>query len=409
MPESAGGDGDSKHRGCLPMPDNLTTYPIPHDPEATALFWRDRGICVPAPRTAPDTATDEPDDPQQAELPTGPTHVAARRTTDQLASARLFIAAAGRVTFDRGRATLKAVWMSVAYYASLGAGPERVCFAKVETLANRALVSERTVQYHLATLAGHGLIQTAHRTGGHAPNHWDVSEVSPSVLGCKDCRAGVQGLRPRGARVAADVSNRSSAPTEQELLASYKQPDGACAPPSAQNRKDPPQETKREQPTQTAEPAQAPAQGKTDTGGVTRRGATKNQIGFLIVLADRVGAEPAEELWRAADPKRLQAQIKAAKIVRARIEQRGEKHTHAVDVEAVTVVGNGLDDDPGVWKSCVQRCTCGAARAVLVNNAGVSDESLYECEGWKLVGHIVNYDNAERWARRDGSLTLSRL
>ena len=64
---------------------------------------------------------DEPDELQQGELPTGPTHVATRgtpRTKDQLTSARQFIAAAGRVKFDRGRATLKAVWMTVAYYAS---------------------------------------------------------------------------------------------------------------------------------------------------------------------------------------------------------------------------------------------------------------------------------------------------
>ena len=136
------------------MPDNLTTHSIPHDPEATARYWQDRAICVP--QTAPAAPRDDagdPDELQQGELPTGPTHVAARgrppRTKDQLASARKFIAAAGRVTFDRGRATLKAVWMSVAYYASLGAGPERVCFALVKTLAYRALVSERAVQYHL--------------------------------------------------------------------------------------------------------------------------------------------------------------------------------------------------------------------------------------------------------------------
>ena len=241
------------------MPDNLTTYRIPHDPEATALYWRDRGFCVPrtAP-AAPDPDVDEPDDPQQAELPTGPTHVAARRTTDQLASARKFIAAAGRVKFDLGRATLKAVWMSVAYYASLGAGPKRVCFASLTTLSKQALVSKRTVRYHLATLAGHGLIQTDHRTGGHAPNHWDVSELSPSVCGGKDCRGGRQGLPGGAARVATEVSNRSSAPTEQELLASKQQPDGACAPPSAQKQKNPPQQTKREQTT---------AQAKTDTGG----------------------------------------------------------------------------------------------------------------------------------------------
>ena len=228
-------------------------------------------------RAAPDPDVDEPDEPQQAELPTGPSHVAARgtpRTKDQLASARQFIAAAGRVKFDRGRATLKATWMSIAYFASLGAGPERVCFAKVETLADRALVSERTVQYHLGSLAALGLIQAGHRKGGHAPTHWDVSEVSPSVLGCKDCRAGVQGLHPRGARVAAEVRDVCSAPTEQDVhLASKQQPDGASAPPAAA-RKNPAATTKNTQPqtegpepTRTPEPTQTLAPAKTDTGG----------------------------------------------------------------------------------------------------------------------------------------------
>ena len=180
------------------MPNNDTTHSIPLDisthPNSLADHLRDRGFPVAG---LPETHRDdivEVDDPEQAALPAGPTHVAARRTTDQLTSARLFIAAAGRVKFDRGRATLKAVWMSVAYYASLGSGPERVCYAQVKTLADRALVSERTIQYHLGSLAELGLIQAGHRTGGHTPTHWNVSEVSPSVLGCKDCRAGVQGL-----------------------------------------------------------------------------------------------------------------------------------------------------------------------------------------------------------------------
>ena len=213
MPKLVGGDGDSRRGGRQPMPDNLTTYPIPHDPEATALYWRDRGICLPAPRTAPDPATDvdEPDDPQQAELPTGPTHVAARRThrpARQRAHCSSRRRGASRST-GAGPHSRPSGCRSPTTRA-WAPGQSGSVSPKVETLANRALVSERTVQYHLATLAGHGLIQTAHRTGGHAPNHWDVSEVSPSVLGCKDCRAGVQGLRPRGARVAADVSNRSN-------------------------------------------------------------------------------------------------------------------------------------------------------------------------------------------------------
>ena len=365
------------------MSDNLTTYPLPHDPEATALYWQDRAICVPQTAPAPETDVDEPDEPQQAELPTGPTHVAARRSPDQLASARTFIAAAGRVTFDRGRATLKAVWMSVAYYASLGAGPERVCFASLNTLSKQALVSKRTVRYHLATLAGHGLIQTDHRTGGHAPNHWAVPELSPSVCGGKGCRGGRQGLPGGAARVAPEVSNRSSAPTEQELLlASKQQPDGACAPPTAatENDEKPPPTTKKKEPTQTAEPTQTPAPAKTDTGGVTR-GASDKQIKYLHVLADKVGAEPAEGLWRAADPKRLQTQIKAAKAVR----ERGGKHTHEADEEKVLRVGIV---DAFQFKDSVQRCECGAVRKACSFPAG--EEDLMG--PWTLSGYLVDYE-----------------
>ena len=237
-----------------------TTVPFQHDPsthhDSLAENLRDRGFCLPAAPEAPRDEPDEPDEPdddepdepdepdelQQGELPTGPTHVAARgtpRTKEQLTSARKFIAAAGRVKFDRGRATLKAVWMSVAYYASLGSGPERVCFAQVETLANRALVSKRTVRRHLGSLAALGLIQSDHRTGGHVPTHWNVSAFSPSVLGGQDGRAGRTEWPGRADRMAPEVSNRSSAPTGQELLAiaSEQQPDGASAPPAAALKK----------------------------------------------------------------------------------------------------------------------------------------------------------------------------
>ena len=299
---------------------NLTTVSIPHDPTAhhnsLAENLRDLGFPIAGLPEAPRDDVVEVDELQQAELPTGPTHVAARRTKDQLASARKFLAVAGRVKFDRGRATLKAVWMSVAYYASLGAGPERVCFAQVETLAERALVSERTTQRHLATLAGHGLIQADHREGGHAPTKWGIQELSPSVLGCQNVTPGVTRWHPRGDKVAPEVSNRSSAPTERELQLASKQPDGACAPPSAP--KNPPQKTKTEQPTRTANTTQDLAPVKTDTGGVTQGGATEKQIKFLRLLADRVGADYAEDLWRAADSKRLQAQIKAAVPFKAR-------------------------------------------------------------------------------------------
>ena len=339
---------------------------------------------------APDTDVDEPDEPQQAELPTGPSHVAARgtpRTKDQLASARQFIAAAGRVKFDRGRATLKAVWMSVAYYASLGAGPKRVCYAEVETLADRALVSERTVRTHLAALAGHGLIQTDHRTGGHAPTHWDVSEVSLHVRGGKDCRGGRQELPGRAARIADEVRDVRSAPTEQDVhLASKQQPDGASAPPAAA-QKNRAATTKNTQPntegpelTQTPEPTQTLAPAKTDPGGVTRGGITDKQIAFLCLLADRVGAEHDEEAWRAADPKRVQAQIKAALPFK---DLKGQ-HTHAA-VEETHPQEFGIHCAMS-YKACSQRCACGAMRYAFVTRAGpIAGERE---NTWLLTGHI---------------------
>ena len=280
------------------------------------------------------------------------------------------MAAAGRVKFDRGRATLKAVWMSVAYYASLGAGPERVCFASLKTLSKQALVSKRTARRHLATLAAHGLIQTDHRTGGHAPNHWAVPELSPSVCGGQNVRGG-RTEWPGGAdKVAAEVSNRSSAPMGQELLASKQQPDGACAPPTAaQNDEKPPPTTKREQ---------TPAQGKTDTVGVTRGGATDKQIGFLKVLADRVGADHDESAWRAADSKRLQVQIKAAEPFK--------KGTHVHSLLDEAVIRIGIENKMG-YKEGVQRCRCGAARVVRVIPSGTVDVF----QPWVLSGYLVDY------------------
>ena len=182
----------------------------------------------------------------------------------------------------------------------------------------------------------------------------------------------------RAAEFAAEVSNRSLAPTGPELLLASKQPDGACAPPSA--RKDPPQETKREQPTRTAEPTQALAPVKTDTGGLPRGGATEKQIKFLGLLADRVGAEPAEDLWRAADSKRLQKQIKAA----VPFKDLKPKHTHAALKEVMFQVGieNAISMRDGV-----QRCECGAVRAANINRAGEVAESF----PWTLSGYLVDY------------------
>ena len=69
------------------------------------------------------------------------------------------------------------------------------------------------------------------------------------------------------------------------------------------------------------------------------------------------------------------------------------KHRHGVDVEAVTAVFNSDDDGGGDMKSCIHRCTCGAARSVLIDTAGVSGLGVSEDrhKGWKLVGHIVDY------------------
>ena len=360
------------------MPADFTTYPLQHDRYSFAEHLRDRGYPIAGLPAAPRDDADEPDDPQQAELPTGPTHVAARRSPDQLASARKFLAAAGRVKFDRGRATLKAVWMAVTYRASLG--DDRKCFASLKTLSTQALVSKRTARRHLVTLAALGLIHTDNRAGGHAPTHWFISEVSPSVLGGQDVRGG-RTRCPGGAdKVAADISNRSTAPTERVLLASKQQPDGACAPPSAQKQKNPPPTTKKKEPTQTAEPTQALAPGKTDTGGKTR-GASDKQIKYLHVLADKVGAEPAEDLWRAADPKRLQTQIKAAKAVR----ERGGKHTHEADEEKVLRVGIV---DAIQFKDSVQRCECGAVRSACSSPAGEEGST----GPWTLSGYLVDYE-----------------
>ena len=145
---------------------------------------RERGFAIAGLPEAPRDEPDETDEPHQGELPTGPTHVVARRSKDQLAAARTFIAAAGRVKFDRGQATLKLIWMTVAYYASLAAGPERVCFAQMKTLADRALVSERTVRRHLGSLAALGLIRGVGKkrvtSGKRAPVRLNRTWWSPS-------------------------------------------------------------------------------------------------------------------------------------------------------------------------------------------------------------------------------------
>ena len=106
------------------------------------------------------------------------------------------------------------------------------------------------------------------------------------------------------------------------------------------------------------------------------------------MLADRVGADYAEDLWRAADRTRLQAQIKAA----IPFKDRGVEHTHAARDEAIFRVG--VRNKIG-FKEGVQRCACGSVRAAIIDRAGEATE----LSPWTLSGYT---DDAEaldgRWA-----------
>ena len=117
-----------------------------------------------APDTFPGTSPQIDDTETQGTLATGPTGKVHRgagpiprstRTPEQRESNRVFMAAAGRVKFGRHEATLHAIWIAFALFASLG--PERICYAAVERkredededkpgIAERAKVSGRTVQ-----------------------------------------------------------------------------------------------------------------------------------------------------------------------------------------------------------------------------------------------------------------------
>ena len=112
---------------------------------------------------------------------------------------------------------------------------------------------------------------------------------------------------------------------------------------------------------------------------MTRGGASEKQIKFLRLLADRVGAEPAEELWREADPERLQAQIKAA----IPFKDLKVKHTHAACEEVILRVGI---QNATAFKDGVQRCECGAARQAFILRDGKPDE-----DPWTLSGYLVDY------------------
>ena len=111
--------------------------------------------------TSPQIADSEP----QGTLPVGPTGVVHRgagpiprstRTPEQVESNRAFMAAAGRVKFGRYEATQRGVWIACAYFASVGV--ERICYATVEHISERAKVSARTVQRHIPALIERGLI-----------------------------------------------------------------------------------------------------------------------------------------------------------------------------------------------------------------------------------------------------------
>ena len=87
------------------------------------------------------------------------------------------------------------------------------------------------------------------------------------------------------------------------------------------------------------------------------------------------------ELWRAADPKRRQAQMDAA--IPFKDLAKG-KHTHAAYEEVMFRVGI---TDKIAWREGVQRCECGAVRAAHINRAGEVDEFV----PWTLSGYLMDY------------------
>ena len=125
------------------------------------------------------------------------------------------MAAAGRVEFGRHENTRRAVFMAFAYFGSFG--PERVCYATVEHVAERAKVSARTVQRHSPALVSRELIYAPTRAGGHVPTVWKilVSEPAPIERGPTLCR-------PRGDSVSPNIRDRGSS--------SGPRPKGASAP-----------------------------------------------------------------------------------------------------------------------------------------------------------------------------------
>ena len=163
-------------------------------------------------------STAQPDLDPQAPLPTGPTHVASRstRTPEQVESNRVFMAAAGRVEFGRYEATQRAVWIAFAYFASLGV--ERICYAAVEHVAERAKVSGRTVRRHIPALIERGRIYAENRVGGRTPAVWkvilpDEAMINRGRTACPARADSVSGdIRDRGNYRAAPPSRGQARP-----------------------------------------------------------------------------------------------------------------------------------------------------------------------------------------------------
>ena len=79
------------------------------------------------------------------------------------------------------------MWIAFAYFASLGL--ERICYATVEHIAERAKVSGRTVQRNILALAHRDLLYAETRVGGHTPTVWKVliREEAPGGPGVTAC------------------------------------------------------------------------------------------------------------------------------------------------------------------------------------------------------------------------------
>ena len=142
----------------------------------------------------------------QAQLPTGPTHVAFRatrtqRTAEQIIESKAFLAAAGRVEFGRLEGRLQEGWMALCRQAAKGTDPDsRVCCATMEHVSELAKHSKRTQQRFMPIYVERGLVQADHRKGGHQPTAWLIL-LPASVM------AGVTACHGRGDSVSPDIRN----------------------------------------------------------------------------------------------------------------------------------------------------------------------------------------------------------